>query len=44
MLIGAGLMLFGVSRQNWQVWVSFAVIATGIVLVLRKRFTGISML
>ena len=40
MLIGIGLMLFGVSRQPWQEWVCFAVLAAGIVLVLPSRLTG----
>ena len=40
MLIGAGLMLFGTSRQHWQEWVGFAVLAAGVVLVLPKRLTG----
>ena len=40
MLIGMGLMLFGVSRQPWQEWAGFAVLATGIVLVLPKSITG----
>lgn len=39
MLIGAGLVLFGVSRQHWQEWLGFAVIAAGVVFVLPKRFT-----
>jgi hypothetical protein len=29
LLIGAGLMLIGVSRLRWQEWSSFAVIAAG---------------
>ncbi len=41
-LIGAGLMLFGVSRQRWQEWGGFGVIAAGIVLTLPKRFTGLN--
>ena len=40
MLIGIGLMLFGISRQHWQEWLGFAVIAGGIVLTLPERFTG----
>ena len=40
MLIGVGLLMFGVSRQHWQEWVGFAIIAAGIVLVLTKRITG----
>jgi hypothetical protein len=40
MLIGVGLMLFGVSRQPWQESSSFALIAAGIVLTLPGRFTG----
>ena len=34
MLIGIGLMLFGVSRQHWQELSGFAVLAAGIVMVL----------
>ncbi len=41
MLIGIGLMLFGVSRQHWQEGAGFAVLAAGIVLVLPSRVTGI---
>lgn len=37
MLIGIGLMLFGVARQHWQEWSGFAVLATWIVLVLPNR-------
>ena len=40
MLIGAGLMLFGISHQHWQEWSGFATIAAGIVLVLPKSITG----
>ena len=40
MLIGVGLMLFGVSRQHWQEWAGIAVLAAGIVLVLPERITG----
>lgn len=40
MLIGMGLMLFGVSRQHWQEWSGFATLAAGIVLVLLERITG----
>ena len=40
MLIGIGLMLFGVSRQHWQEWSGLAVLAAGIVLVLPSRITG----
>jgi hypothetical protein len=40
MLIGIGLVLFGVSRQHWQEWSGFAVLAAGIVLVLPNRITG----
>ena len=40
MLIGAGLMLFGVSRQRWQEWLSFGIVAAGVVLTLPSRFTG----
>ncbi len=40
MLIGIGLMLFGVSRQHWQEWSGFASLAAGIVLVLSGRITG----
>ncbi len=39
-LIGVGLMLFGVSRQHWQEWSGFSVIAAGIVLALPERITG----
>ena len=37
MLIGIGLMLFGVSRQQLS---GFAVVAAGIVMVLPNRLTG----
>ena len=40
MLIGIGLMLFGVSRQHWQEWLGFSVLAAGIVLTLPERITG----
>ena len=40
MLIGVGLLLFAVSRQNWQERADFAIIAAGIVLNLPKRITG----
>ena len=40
MLIGVGLMLFGVSRQHWQEWSGFAILAAGIVLTLPERITG----
>jgi hypothetical protein len=40
MLIGIGLMLFGVSRQHWQEGLGFAVLAAGIALVLPERITG----
>ena len=40
MLIGIGLMLFGVSRELWGEWLGFAVIAVGIVLLLPKWITG----
>jgi hypothetical protein len=40
MLIGIGLMLFGVSRQHWQEWLGFAILAAGIVLALPARITG----
>ena len=40
MLIGVGLMLFGVSRQHCQEWSSFAILAAGIVLTLPERITG----
>ena len=40
MLIGIGLMLFGVSHQHWQEWSGFAILAAGIVLVLPERITG----
>ena len=40
MLIGIGLMLFGVSRQHWQERAGFAVLAAGVVLVLPTRITG----
>jgi hypothetical protein len=40
MLIGIGLMLFGISRQHWQEWSGFAILAAGIVLVLPERITG----
>jgi len=40
MLIGVGLMSFGVSRQHWQEWSGFAILAAGIVLVLPGRITG----
>ena len=40
MLIGAGLIVFGASRQSWQEWLGFAIIAAGIVLVLPKRLIG----
>lgn len=40
MLIGIGLMLFGVSRQHWQEWLGFTILAAGIVLVLPSRITG----
>ena len=40
MLIGMGLMLFGVSHQHWQEWSGFAILAAGIVLVLPERITG----
>lgn len=40
MLIGIGLMLFGVSQQSWEEWAGFAVLAGGIVLVLPNRITG----
>ena len=40
MLIGIGLMSFGLSRQHWQVWAAFAIFAAGIVLVLPERLTG----
>ena len=40
MLIGIGLMFFGVSRQHWQEWSGFAILAAGIVLVLPERITG----
>lgn len=40
MLVGIGLMLFGVSRQHWQEWSGFAILAVGIVLVLPERITG----
>ena len=39
-LIGIGLMLFGISRQHWQEWSGFAILAAGIVLVLPDRITG----
>ena len=40
MLIGIGLMLFGVSREHWQEYLGFAVLAAGIVLVLPKSVIG----
>ncbi len=40
MLIGIGLMLFGVSRQHWQEYLGFAVLAGGIVLLLPKSIIG----
>ena len=40
MLIGVGLMLFGVSRQHWQEWSAFAILAAGIVLLLPKSIIG----
>jgi hypothetical protein len=40
MLVGVGLMLFGVSRLSWEESSSFALIAAGIVLTLPGRFTG----
>jgi hypothetical protein len=40
MLIGIGLMLFGVSQQHWQEWSGFAILAAGIVLVLPERTAG----
>ena len=40
MLIGIGLMLFGVSRQHWQEWSGFAILAGGIVLAPPNRITG----
>ena len=40
MLIGIGLMLFGVSRQHWQEWLGFAILTAGIVLVLPERIIG----
>lgn len=40
MLIGMGLLMFGVSRQHWQEWAGFATFAAGIVLVLPDRITG----
>ena len=40
MLIGVGLMLFGVSRQHWQEWSGLAILAAGIVLLLPKSITG----
>jgi hypothetical protein len=40
MLIGTGLLVFGVSRQHWQEWSSFAILAAGIVLVLPNWITG----
>ena len=40
MLIGIGLMLFGVSREHWGEWSGFAVLAAGIVLVLPKSIIG----
>lgn len=40
MLIGVGLMLFGASRQTWQEWSGFAILAAGIVLVLPDRIIG----
>ena len=43
MLIGIGLMLFGVSRQHWQEGLGFAILAAGIVLVLPSRITGTPM-
>ena len=42
MLIGIGLMLFGVSRQHWQEWAGLAVLAAGFVLILPTRITGSS--
>ena len=40
MIIGIGLMLFGVYQQHWQEWLGFAVLAAGIVLTLPSRITG----
>ncbi len=40
MLIGVGLMLFGISRQHWQEWAGIAILAGGIVLVLPNRIIG----
>jgi hypothetical protein len=40
MLIGTGLILFGISQQHWQEWLGFALIAAGIVLTLPKSITG----
>lgn len=40
MLIGIGLMMFGVSRQHSQEWLGIAILAGGIVLVLPNRITG----
>ncbi len=40
MLIGVGLMLFGISQQHWQEWAGVAVLAAGIVMILPERITG----
>ena len=40
MLLGVGLMLFGISRQHWQEWSGFAILAAGIDLILPSRITG----
>lgn len=40
MLIGIGLMLFGISGQHLQEWSGLAILAAGIVLVLPGRITG----
>lgn len=40
MLIGIGLMSFGLSHQQWQVWAAFAILAAGIVLILPGQITG----
>lgn len=40
MLIGVGLLLFGISRARWQERSSFGVVAAGIVLVLPDKIIG----